>query len=73
MITPGVPFIGGVTMTTLRMIVAVAVKVGSSGRVGTGGGVGWGNRSLAEHPKTSSNKTIMAKNGNRRDDDGNGG
>jgi len=67
--TPGVPSIGGVTMITLRIIVAVWVKVGSNTCVGTAVGVGWGSRSLAEQPKTSSNKTMKGKKGNRRDDD----
>lgn len=60
MITPGVPSWGGVTTINGRMVSGVGVKVGAGGRVGTGVSVGRDNRSEAEQPNVTSNKTAKA-------------
>ena len=54
--TPGVPWLGGVTTTIPWMKSGVGVKVGAATRLGGGVGVGRVNRSPAAQPSDASTK-----------------
>lgn len=62
-ITPGVPLAGGVTMTTSRRTVAVAVNVGNNDRVASTVGCGRLTKLVAEQPRLRINSTKNARSG----------